>query len=622
MDPYTLGALLGDGGLTCSIRLSTADLEILDRVRFSLPKSLSLRHVAKYDYSITGQGKNSYLNILRAQGLFGKKSQDKFVPQEYKLGSIQQRLDLLRGLMDTDGSVSGRTSKKMEFYSTSEQLAKDVVWLVESLGGKGKIRLKETTHLPCYVVNVISPHFNPFFLPRKAEQYFVHKHTANKIIDEIIPVEPEETICFSVASTTKSFIIQNQVVTHNTTVGAWWLRLLVNRHRSPDNNFLVTAPTYKIMNQSTLPSFLSVFKPLGEYIKNDAVFRIHNGPTIYFRTQTDPDSVVGITNVFGIWGDEAGKYTKYFWENIEGRAAFKSCPICLTTSPYSLNWIYKEIQLPFIEGKRKDICFITARSVENPFFPKAVWDKRKSTMDSRKFNAMYGGQFERMQGLVYDCFSEEENIVVKYLFPDGTRYYAGVDWGFNDPFVIVVRAVTPGGQHFQVSEYCKSRMTLPEMVQVAKTKKEIYNIEQFYCDPSQPGHIEEFNRNGIIARGANNDIDLGLDLHYSLIKSRRYKILKDTSPHTLDELETYHWPEPKYLTGDQSSKKTRPVDQNNHCLDANRYVTVMTKDVVKSRHLRVVCPDSNLPKIIVGPIKIGKKQRRTVRIIDESKAFL
>lgn len=44
-------------------------------------------------------------------------------------------------------------------------------------------------------------------------------------------------------------------------------------------------------------------------------FRMHGGGTCWFRTETDPDSIVGIPRVRHIWGDEAGKYRLYFWEN-------------------------------------------------------------------------------------------------------------------------------------------------------------------------------------------------------------------------------------------------------------------------------------------------------------------
>ena len=69
---------------------------------------------------------------LRDLMLAGVKSYDKVIPTRYRFATVQQRVELLRGLMDTDGSCSCGVS---EFCTTSGQLANDVVTLVRSLGG-------------------------------------------------------------------------------------------------------------------------------------------------------------------------------------------------------------------------------------------------------------------------------------------------------------------------------------------------------------------------------------------------------------------------------------------------------------------------------------------------------
>ncbi len=317
-------------------------------------------------------------------------------------------------------------------------------------------------------------------------------------------------------------------------------------------------------------------KGYGTYNKSDAHFKLYRGGNVWIRTATHPDSVVGIPNTRAIWGDEAGKYSLYFWENLEGRAAPKNARILLTTSPYSLNWIWKDLIKPHNAGLRPDVKYIQANSSENPYFNREVFEKRRLTMDPRRFAMMYGGQFGRMSGLVYDCWDDATNIVQPFELPTGTRYYGGIDWGYTEPFVLVVRAITPDGRHYQVSEFVKQGATLPDVVQVAKQKKQTYGIVRFYCDPSQPGSIEEFNRNGLPAQGADNDIRRGVDLHYELIKTRRYKIFEGAGHHTMDEIETYHYPDPKDLKPDEDSKEQNPVGQNDHALDANRYVTIET----------------------------------------------
>ncbi len=364
-----------------------------------------------------------------------------------------------------------------------------------------------------------------------------------------------------------------------TTVGAVWLRMLTHMYTDPQDNFIITAPNYKIMQQSTLPAFLKVMEGCGKYNKVEASFDINGGGTIYMRTATDPDSVVGVTNVRGIWGDEAGKYGLYFWENIQGRASFRDCPIILTTTPYTLNWMYKELVKGVQQGKRPDVNLIRASSNENPYFSKGEFERRKLTMDPRRFAMMYGGSFERAQGLVYDCFDPDINICPVTVLPSGTRFFAGVDWGTTHPFVIVVRAITPDGRHYQVAEFYKTGTSLSDYITAAGNLKRTWNIEMFYCDPAQPGYIMEFNKNGLPAVGAKNDIMHGVGKHYELIKLGKYKIFEGTSPYTLDELETYHYAEPDDALPDKDIKERKPVDQDNHSMDANRYCTMGTLSI-------------------------------------------
>lgn len=379
-----------------------------------------------------------------------------------------------------------------------------------------------------------------------------------------------------------------------TTSGAVWLRHRIFENLTPDASFLVTAPTYKILEQSTLPAFMREMEGYGTFARQRAVFEIEanmgqRNPKVYFRTAKEPDSVVGMTNVFGIWCDEAGKYPLYFWENIQGRSAFKDCPIIITTSPYSLNWIYKDIIKPVKEGKRKDVLLIQAASNENPHFPKEVYARNKLLMDPRRFNMMYNGNFDKMQGLVYDCFDENENQCQPFKLPEGTRYYGGIDWGYTEPFVLKVRAITLEGFHYGVSEFYKSGLTPTDIISVAKQKMEIFGVRQFYCGPDQPGLIEELCRNGIPAVAADNDVTRGVGLHYELLASRKLKYFRGQNAYTLDELDTYHYPEPQDLGPDDNAKDQKPVGQDDHALDADRYLTISTYRMAK--HLRPVLPE-------------------------------
>ena len=400
-----------------------------------------------------------------------------------------------------------------------------------------------------------------------------------------------------------------------TTLGAVKLKRLMHRYTDDSDNFLLLSPTYKVMQQSSLPPFLRLMFGCGNYNKTDGVFEMHGGGRCWMRTGTDPDAIVGITNVRGIWGDEAGLYTRYFWENILARAAFRSAQIILTTSPYTLNWLYTDIIRPKLKDPKAlpHVEYIAAASNENPYFPQDVYDRNRATMDPRRFNAMFGGKWERMAGLVYSCFDEDENICEPFALPAGTRFFGGVDWGFTAPCAITVRAITPTGHHFQVAEVYRTGMTLTDKIEACRLLRKVWAIERFYCDPEEPASIEEFNRAGLSAIAANNDVKLGIALHYELIKTRRYRVFSRGCSNTIDEYATYHYPEPKDSKPDQDVIDDDPVSQSNHAMDSNRYITVMTRSIGSDRRTPFVPEDRRPNPDTLNPHARIQRIRKPIR---------
>ncbi|HEU4396784.1 MAG TPA: N-acetylmuramoyl-L-alanine amidase [Actinomycetota bacterium] len=148
----------------------------------------------------------------------------KYVPGRYLLGSAEQRLALLQGLMDTDGSASDRSH--VEFTSTSEELADAVVWLASSLGqrvrkGKGEATLRGVSFGPKYRVGW-SPTIPVFRLPRKLARLrkvpSVRSQGRAIVACEPAPIQPMR--CLTVDSPNSVYLITDRCLpTHNTCPG-------------------------------------------------------------------------------------------------------------------------------------------------------------------------------------------------------------------------------------------------------------------------------------------------------------------------------------------------------------------------------------------------------------------
>ena len=245
LDPYLLGVLLGDGGISGpQIRLTSADDEVLERTRVVLPSGVTLCHLTGYDYLLScGRGRtNPVRSALRQLGLAGLKSPAKFVPEAYLWNTVAVRLAVLRGLMDTDGCVAAATGH-VSFATTSERLAEGVEFLVRSLGGltRRRVSIRSGGHwlrgrrieskLPLYTVAVtMPPDVIPFALSRKATRAAKRCRRPWRWIREIKPAGHGPSVCFRVADPAGLFVVDDFVVTHNTVFetliqgqrAGWW----------------------------------------------------------------------------------------------------------------------------------------------------------------------------------------------------------------------------------------------------------------------------------------------------------------------------------------------------------------------------------------------------------------
>lgn len=209
LDPYLVGLLLGDGSLTGtgSVELSIGHKKEHVINKIVLPAGLYLKTTKveeKNSFRVKIQGETvdglSAKDAINQIGLLGMNSMTKSIPANYLYGDRQQRLQLLQGLVDTDGHINKKGL--IEFTSFSQELADNVHELMTGLGiptWHGTIQRKGYSENPSHRVFQL-----------KGNKYGV---AISKIED--LGIEAE-MMCIKVSNPDHLYITDNYLATHNT----------------------------------------------------------------------------------------------------------------------------------------------------------------------------------------------------------------------------------------------------------------------------------------------------------------------------------------------------------------------------------------------------------------------
>ena len=254
IDPYVLGALLGDGCLRKhSFGFCTSDEEMIDILSPLLEPGYELvrKPQTKYDYRLrrvvdnrddkmVASRENIFRNVYKKKifdlQLLDTTSKTKFIPDIYKFGSLAQKEQLLAGLIDTDGYVS--TNGAISISSSSQQLANDVVDVVRSIGGIAKITTKMTTYAYKGVKKAGAINYNVAIRYRIPSNLSVLSRKKSRIsldyqyknlklrIDSITFKEKAEAQCILIDHPSHLYVTDNYVVTHNTTLAKILIKAL------------------------------------------------------------------------------------------------------------------------------------------------------------------------------------------------------------------------------------------------------------------------------------------------------------------------------------------------------------------------------------------------------------
>lgn len=275
IDPYVLGCWLGDDSKSCGIltNINPRIWEEIENRGYSYSSNLSDSNHAEMRTIYNIRGKLNELGVLN----------NKFIPDLYMRASFQQRLDLLRGLMDTDGYYH-ESRKRFVMGTTQEWQAKDLLKLVSTLGIKATIfevdkkcdgKIFKGWDV-CFSTNGLNP-----FLVRNQDIEFpkADKNSFRNIVS-VEKVDTVATQCIEVDSPSHTFLFgESCIVTHNT-----------NKELKKKSGYDVSTKSYAMMqyplNNLMDCNFMHYSLQLSTYAwmieKNNPQFNIKKLLIVYF----------------------------------------------------------------------------------------------------------------------------------------------------------------------------------------------------------------------------------------------------------------------------------------------------------------------------------------------------
>ena len=390
------------------------------------------------------------------------------------------------------------------------------------------------------------------------------KTAPTRIDGEVITLKPNKGQAQVLQSKTRFIFACAGKRGGKTWIGALWAFQKMN---TPNSRGLICANTHDQLRDSTLTALFDVFPHLKLcWLKRETKLNLPNGSVVFLRSLDSPNPIEGLT-LDWIWADEADDMGWETWKILESRTTSTLGQILATTSIYPNGWIYDQV------FKKQDPSYeiITWRTLDNPTFPPAEWERLRREMDPIEFDRVYGGEFVFTQGRVYDRILDYGMLE---SYPEGSEPVAvvfGIDFGIVDPTAIIVMTYNSDGCWYIVEEAYRPGMNIQEVNRYLNIFIERYGKPIVTAMDYAGGLARISLVNDARAVDAIKDIPGGVSMIRNLIFQQRLFCFKRCT-NTVREFQNYSF---------DKRKDNMPEDKYNHALDAVRYVIQTTFQMVE-----------------------------------------
>jgi len=565
VEPYFVGLWLGDG--TCgNTNVTNSDREIIDYLKwFSARNDLVYHRIRndKYGHTLvraTRSGKNPLRKALQDYEIF----EDKHIPKEYLNNSRQVRLELLAGLIDSDGYKTRRNT--LAITQTRKALAEDILLLVRSLGFYATFRtyiakmkradgsIYETdSHKIEFVGDNIGD------IPIKLER----KRVGNKPLPrryvssiEVEPVGYGDYFGFELSGD-HLFLLEDFTVTHNTFSAMQFLKFLLENWKEEPLIATVSSESMPHLKRGCIRDFLDIMGDSlieGNWNRSDFTYTFPKGCKLEFVSDDHPEKFTGGRRDIHFWNELNNIHRLSY---MEGDVRTRMFTIA-DWNPYGEFWFHDD-KLADEEGN----VYIHGLTYHDT--PQVVSQKTIDTIEGYKdkdpnyYRVHALGLLGNLEGLVYPLFEQVDEL------PEGDYFY-GLDFGFASDPTVFTKHVIIGDKLYSQEMFTNYNALTNDQIAREIDLCHVSRSSPIYPDPDEPKSAQELRNMGwnvIDAVKGKGSVEYGIKK-----VNEYYQHWTKDSLNAIKAQRNFRYIEDKDHPGRFTNKTTH---QWSHWLDSRRY---------------------------------------------------
>ena len=318
----------------------------------------------------------------------------------------------------------------------------------------------------------------------------------------------------------------------------------------------VVRKTIPSLKRTVMKDFKDIMESLGIWNENewnatDRVYDFYTGSQIQFISTDNSEKLRGVKSNI-LWIEESNEVDSESYLQLQIRTTGK---IILSYNPTISPWHWlREMQ---------DCTRYFTTYKDNPYLERSViraLEELKNT-NPKAYQVYTLGQYTTNDKAIYDF------QMVEWL-PDTAEFVAfGIDFGFSSDPTAICSVWKQNGNELFIIEHCYERGMVTNDI-ISLLKDMVQNREEIYADSAEPRLIEELSRAGFNIRPVVKGKD---SINFGIGVMQNYKLhVPKSCQNLVNEFYSYEWATDRF--GKQLDK---PVDFNNHLLDAMRYVGMM-----------------------------------------------